>query len=72
MTIELLNPFRPGEFIRADECWACDRPFKDDDDVQVVDAISPKIVHAARPCVDAMEKLSHDDIYPLGIAERTS
>lgn len=43
----------------ATKCWACRKPFTEDDDVKVVDATAPKLVHATEPCRGAMVPLAN-------------
>lgn len=48
---------RWGSTFEADDCWACDETFKADDEVTVVDATGPKVVHASDPCRTALVKI---------------
>ena len=50
--MEAMSPW--GDTVYAESCWACSNLFADGDEVVVVDAAAPKVVHATDRCRDAL------------------
>jgi len=56
MERQLDSPWH-GFLVKALTCWACQRAFGESDEIAVVDAANPKLVHAERQCRDALTPL---------------